>query len=294
MTLEQLRVLRKIVELGSLKAAADALYKTQPALSMAIKKLEQQYNVVLLDRSQYRLTLTEKGRIFYRHAQQILIGADQLNSLGHHLAQGNEAVIKIAYDPVFSIADISQTLLLCQQHYPTTEFQLLAGTRFTALEHIKNDEVDIAIGAWFHLFHAIDDFETHELTQFEVVLVVSPKLCQAKDITFKNQLNLYPSITLLQTNLSFDNDRLGFASVSQQFKTKDVHTLKSMLLAGLGIAIIPKYLIEQELKDGSLQRVLLQDSESNLSGEIRLIRKSERMLGPVGQFFWQHLTQSFI
>ena len=58
--------------------------------------------------------------------------------------------------------------------------------------------------------------------------------------------------------------------------------------------IIPKYLIEQELKDGSLQRVLLQDSESNLSGEIRLIRKSERMLGPVGQFFWQHLTQSFI
>lgn len=289
MTLEQLRVLGKIVELGSLKAAADSLHKTQPALSMAIKKLEQQYDIQLLDRSHYRLKLTAKGKIFYRHAQQILLGADQLDSLGHQLAQGNEPVLKIAYDGVFAIDNISDTLLRCQQRFPSTEFQLLAGTRFTALEHINNNEVDIAIGAWFHIFHGIADFITQPLAEFEVVLAASPRLCNVADIKVLNQLNLYPSITLLQSSLSFDNDRLGFSSAKQQFKTKDIHTLKSMLIAGLGTALIPRHLIEQELSDGTLQRIILTDSETSLSGEIRLIRKSERMLGPVGQFFWQNL-----
>lgn len=289
MTLEQLRVLQKIVELGSLKAAADALHKTQPALSMAIKKLEQQYEVQLLDRSHYRLSLTSKGKIFYRHAEQILLGAEQLDSLGHQLSQGNEAVIKIAYDPVLSIDSIAETLLKCQQHFPSTEFQLLAGTRFTALEQLNNNEVDIAIGVWFHLFHGIADFITEPLTEFDVVLAVSPKLCQVTNIKVISQLSLYPSITLLQTNLSFDNEKLGFISAKQQFKTKDVYTLKSMLLAGLGLALIPRYLIEQELANGTLNRITLADSETSLSGEIRLLRKSQKMLGPVGQFFWDSL-----
>ncbi len=289
MTLEQLRVLNKIVELGTLKAAADALHKTQPALSMSVKKLEQQYDIQLLDRSTYRLKLTPKGKIFYRHAQQVLLGAEQLNSLGQHLSQGNEPILKIAYDPVFDFEDVSKVLLKCQQHFPSTEFQLLAGTRFTALEHIMDNEVDIAIGAWFHLFHGMADFVTQPLSEFEVVLAASPKLCDVKDIKVVSQLNLYPSIALIQTNLSFDNDKLGFGSSKQQFKTKDVHTLKSMMMSGLGIGLIPYHLISRELAEGSLQLLTLSDSETSLNGEIRLIRKSEHVLGPVGQFFWDSL-----
>ncbi|NRA84538.1 MAG: LysR family transcriptional regulator [Gammaproteobacteria bacterium] len=274
MTLEQLRVLNKIVELGTLKAAADALHKTQPALSMSVKKLEQQYDIQLLDRSTYRLKLTPKGKIFYRHAQQVLLGAEQL---------------KIAYDPVFDFEDVSKVLLKCQQHFPSTEFQLLAGTRFTALEHIMDNKVDIAIGAWFHLFHGMADFVTQPLSEFEVVLAASPKLCNINDIKVVSQLNLYPSIALIQTNLSFDNDKLGFGSSKQQFKTKDVHTLKSMMMSGLGIGLIPYHLISRELAEGSLQLLTLSDSETSLNGEIRLIRKSEHVLGPVGQFFWDSL-----
>jgi DNA-binding transcriptional LysR family regulator len=292
MTLEQLRVLQKIVELGSLKAAANALHKTQPALSMAIKKLEEQYNIELLDRSQYRLSLTAKGKIFFRHAQQILVGADQLNSLGHQLAQGDEPVLKIAYDPVFCLDSISDVLLQCQERFPSTEFHLLAGSRFTALEHIKNHEVDIAIGAWFHIFHGIADFITQPLTEFEIVLAMSPKLCKPSDITTTTQLNLYPAVSLIQTNLSFDNERLALSSAKQQFKTKDIHSLKALLIAGLGTALIPKQLIAPELADGTLVQIAISDTETSLSGEVRLIRNTERTLGPVGQFFWNKLAKS--
>ena len=289
MTLEQLRVLQKIVELGSLKAAANALHKTQPALSMAIKKLEQQYNITLLDRSQYRLSLTAQGDIFFRHAQQILLGADQLDSLGHQLAQGNEPVLKIAYNPVFAISTISDVLLECQRQFPLTEFQIITGSRFSALEQIKNNEVDIAISAWFHVFHGIADFITQPLGEFEIVLAVSPKLASSADIKTTADLNQYPAINLIQTSFSFDNDRLSLSSAKQQVKTKDIHTLKALLLAGLGTALIPRPLISQELADGSLELISLSDAETNLSGEVRLIRNAECTLGPVGKFLWNSL-----
>jgi len=291
MTLEQLRVLQKIVELGSLKAAAYALHKTQPALSMAIKKLEQQYDITLLDRSQYRLSLTAKGQIFFRHAQQILLGADQLNSLGHQLAQGNEPILKIAYNPVFAISSVTDVLLKCQQKFPFTELEIVSGSRFSALEQIKNQEVDIAISAWFHVFHGIANFITQPLSEFELVLAASPTLCNPAQITTTAELNHYPSINLIQTNLDFDNDRLSLSSAKQQIKTKDIHTLKALLIAGLGTAFIPRQLISQELSDGTLEKIILTNTESSLSGEVRLIKNAERTLGPVGQFLWDSLKQ---
>ncbi|MDP5214175.1 LysR family transcriptional regulator [Pseudoalteromonas tunicata] len=65
MTLEQIRILAAVVECGSLKKAAEQLHKTQPALSMAMQKLEAELGFLLLDRQHYRLSLTPHGAIFF-------------------------------------------------------------------------------------------------------------------------------------------------------------------------------------------------------------------------------------
>ena len=54
MTYDQVLVFHKIVQLGSFKSAADALSKTQPAISLTIKKLEEELEVNLFDRGGYR------------------------------------------------------------------------------------------------------------------------------------------------------------------------------------------------------------------------------------------------
>ncbi len=286
MTLEQLRVLHKIVELGSLKKAAAALFKTQPALSMAIKKLEQQYNIELLDRSQYRLTLTTQGTIFYRQAQSLLSGADQLESLGHQLAQGNEAVFKIGYDPLYDVSHMAKVLQHCQQKFNSTEFQIISGSRFSSLEQLGKETVDISFGAWFHLFHGIGDFKTIPINEFELVIATAPSLIDEQAIHSLAQLNQYPSITVLESELSFDTERLGINKAKQQFKTNDIHTLKSLLIAGLGTAIVPKALIREELVSGQLKVLKLDDFEHSMLGEVRMIKRRDKVLGPVGQYFW--------
>ena len=62
MTFEQLRVLNAIVTEGTFRGAAEKLYKSQPAISNMIKKLEDECGITLFSREQYRPELTEHGQ----------------------------------------------------------------------------------------------------------------------------------------------------------------------------------------------------------------------------------------
>jgi len=291
MTFDQLNILQKVVDLGSLKSAAHSLNKTQPALSIAIKKLEQEYDIVLLDRDKYRLELTPQGKIFYRQAQVLLMGFNQLDSLGNQLSKGEEAIFRIGYDPLCDNTFIIDILTEFQVKFPTTSFELIVGSRFSSLEKLNNDEVDISIGAWFHLFHGIGDYLTLPISQFELVLVASPKFLINKNIKTIYDLNQLPSVTLVESSLHFDSDRIGTHSSKPLMKTKDINTLKAMLKAGLGSGFIPKSQITKELSEHSLQIIDLSDFEHSLMGEVRAIIKENKVLGPVGQELWNRLKQ---
>ncbi len=289
MTLEQLKALHNIVELGTIQAAADALHKTQPAISMAIKKLEQQYGFPLLDRSRYRLTLTPQGKIFYRQARGLLLSAEQLESVGKHLAQGHEAVFRIGYDPMCDSQFIIDILASFQHQFPTTSFELIAGSRFSSLEQLNNNEVDITFGAWFHLFHAIGDYLTLPVEEFEIVVVASPQFLAGKSINCLSDLHQQPTVTMIESSLSFDSEQMGAHSAKPLVKTKDAQTLKALLIAGMGTGFIPKSRILDELKQGLLQEIHLDDFEKSLNGEVRAIIKEDKVLGPVGQMFWERI-----
>jgi len=291
MTFEQLNVLQKVVELGSLKLAAHSLNKTQPALSIAIKKLEQEYDIILLDRKKYRLTLTPQGKTFYRQAQVLLMGFDQLDSLGRQLSKGDEPVFRIGYDPLCDNTFIIDILAEFQVKFPTTSFELIVGSRFSSLERLNNNEVDISIGAWFHLFHGLGDYLTLPISQFELVLVASPDFLIDKNINTIYDLNQLPSVTLVESSLHFDSDRVGTHSAKPLFKTKDIHTLKAMLKASLGTGFLPKSQITKELEEHSLKIIELSDFEHSLNGEVRAIIKEGKILGPVGQALWNKLKQ---
>ncbi len=71
-SLDQLRTFVTIADSGSFTAAAERLYKTQPALSMQMKNLEEQVGAQLLRRSGRETTVTEAGRILLSYARRIL------------------------------------------------------------------------------------------------------------------------------------------------------------------------------------------------------------------------------
>lgn len=79
MRIKQLEYLVKVAESPSITQAANELYISQPSLSHAIKELEEEMNVVLLNRSQKGVALTSQGEEFLSYARQILEQIDLLN-----------------------------------------------------------------------------------------------------------------------------------------------------------------------------------------------------------------------
>lgn len=292
MTLEQLKILKYIVEFGSLKEAAKRLHKTQPALSIAIKKLEAEFGFQMLDRSQYRLALSPEGDIFYREAVNLLNGADHLTSLGKQLAQGNEAVFRICFEFLSPQSLLISTLKDAYKFFPATEFQLKSGSRFASLQEINDGKADLSIGPWFHLFHAQGEYESFTVGEFEIVLAALPELVSHKsDLTF-NELCELPSVTISKSEFSFDSDKLSNYRGGRQLKASDIPSLKTLLLGGVGWAVIPKHLIKVELEEGSLIQLNCLDKESNFKGEVRTFRRSDKVHGPVAEHMWQSLKKA--
>ena len=70
LTLHQLLCFDAVVTEGSFQAAAEKLRRSQPTVSASVKNLETQLQLSLLDRSGYRVTLTEAGRSFYERTRE--------------------------------------------------------------------------------------------------------------------------------------------------------------------------------------------------------------------------------
>src|ERR1700754_2537439 len=78
MEMAQLEYFSKVVQEKSFSKAADRVYRTQPAVSIAIRRLEEEIGLPLLDRTQKTPVLTEAGQVVYDYAQRILALRDEV------------------------------------------------------------------------------------------------------------------------------------------------------------------------------------------------------------------------
>jgi DNA-binding transcriptional LysR family regulator len=286
MTLDQLQTLQQIVESGSLKQAALRLHKTQPALSMAIKKLENEYGFRILNRNSYRLSLTSAGKTFYLKSQEVLLNAAQLSSMGKHLGSGNEAQLRFAYDSTCPTPLIFNVLKQCQLQFPDTQLDVYGESRFGALTMLQNKQADLALSPWWPTFYGLGDFATLTVSQFKVIIAATPELFNHVAVQSVEQLKTKVQLVVEESELHFDNENLLPVKGATQWRTRDALTLKHLLIGGLGWGHVPEHLVQQELHSGTLIALHPQDIEHSIDGEIRLVRRVNTTLGPVASMIW--------
>lgn len=100
MTLQQLRSFCMIAEYENITKASNALYITQPALSMTLGKIENELGTSLFDRSKRNIKLNENGRIFYRFARKTLDEWDIMISK-IHMRRQDDAVLRFCYSSAY-------------------------------------------------------------------------------------------------------------------------------------------------------------------------------------------------
>lgn len=118
MKLADIQVLNAVANAQSLSEAAKRLYKSQPAVTQALKRLSDELGFALVTREDYRIRLTEQGKRFHQHAQKLLEHHNHLKILADEFSQGNEAKFRICYEPCAIRKRITPRLVALLSNFP--------------------------------------------------------------------------------------------------------------------------------------------------------------------------------
>ncbi|WP_018692609.1 LysR family transcriptional regulator [Algicola sagamiensis] len=293
MTLDQLNALHAVVERQSMQLAAQSLHKTQPAISIAIKKLETEVGFEILQRDQYRVTLTERGEELYQAAKDVLNAHKYMYKLSEHLAIGNEAVIKIAYDAACYTLPFFTALRQIQQKYPQTQMQIFGEYRLHVFDRLREGKIDLAIAPWSPMFMSYGNFETFAYSNFKLVPMVSRRLIEDLGYPPKTKTDLEKIPMLVPEKLAFNIRPEQFFSITgrQRVKVNDSLTQKNLLMAGLGWGLLPEFMAKHELETGELVEISIPEAVVKIHGEIHIVRNRDVPLGPVAQEIWELFRQ---
>ena len=139
MTLNQLKILCAIVEEGGFRAAAGSLNRSQSAVSLAIRKLEQELNLSLFSRDSYRPQLTAEGRTIYDKAHTVISKVDELTTLADRYSLGEEPELRLAISAMIPVDPILDVLNQIVQQAPATRLTLLIENMLGTMERLDDD-----------------------------------------------------------------------------------------------------------------------------------------------------------
>ena len=145
MNIQQLEYFKQLADTGNFTRAAKKIGIAQPALSIAIKNLEQRLGLNLINRSDKNDFLTAEGKVLYRSAVQLLANAQQVALQMQELKDLNSGVVRFGVSAMIGSYYFPEVLVAFKQQYPNINVQLYEqGT--VALEiMLLNGEVDIAL-----------------------------------------------------------------------------------------------------------------------------------------------------
>jgi DNA-binding transcriptional LysR family regulator len=239
----QLRTLVAIVETGSFTKAAAKVNLTQPAVSLHIKRLEDQVMRKIFDRDARRVALTQDGEILYAYARKILA----LHSEAETAFEDSEigGCVRLAAPEYYDSKVLASLLAHFARKYPEVklEVKIALGPEIEAA--IEEGEVDVAI-----LNYEVGQADDPILDQDKRVWAASADFCYSPDKPLP--LVLFPNFCdwrKLATNL-LDQHEIAWTVV---LSSGGVAGLIAGIEAGLGVSVLPEKALSGSLRDvGSL------------------------------------------
>lgn len=288
LTLDQLLMLTTVIELGSVQAASQKLNKTQPAISKGLKQLENQLQISMLDRTEYRLKLTPEGKQIYTHAQRVLAQADILQQAVQHIVKGQEAELRIAIDGAFHLQPVAKIFKNLQKKFPDTRVIIYEEFLTGAYEKLINNQADLAISLFDNRFsQGIPVESKHIAAQPLISVATKSMLAKYPNLHHIKQLENEKLIMLSDSGKLTKGSEFGSVDGQQKWYVDSLELKKQLIVNGLGWGKLPSHMVEQEIDTGQLTTLNLVGNENNIMPEYQVLKA--RSLGPVGTYLWRAL-----
>lgn len=254
--LKRMALYARVVELGSMSAAARELDMTPSAVSQQVRQLEAETGVVLLHRSTRKLTTTEAGRAYYEDCATMLHAAHTAERRLGDLRDEPRGELRIAV-PVGFVDHLARSMAPLLHAYPSLALRVFADDRQIDL---IGERIDVAIR-----IGALPDSNliARRLYELRHVLVASARYLETHGSPQEPEaLSQHPMLILSVINAPeyVELHRPGEASrrvrMGGRIAANSAEAIRQLMLQDLGIARTPEWYVSESIAEGSVRVVL--------------------------------------
>jgi DNA-binding transcriptional LysR family regulator len=274
-----LAALVAIADHGSVRRAAATLGRTQPAVSQAIQRLEEAVGFPLLDRSGYRVQLTERGETFVKRARVTVKQARDLRTFAGVLSSGVEARLRIGIHGAIPLASWMHLISDVAERFPDTALEIQLGEGNAPLRWLTTNEADLAILLSAGPTHA--GVHSQLLGELDFVNVVRTDRLGAN---LQESLGSLPQILVAD----FEDPATGFgvAEGHRYWRVSDHRIKVAAIIAGSGWGSVPEVMVEAALREGRLSAIAHRGMGPRSRRPFYIYRQRDKPFGPVAGFIW--------
>jgi len=254
-SLDQWRALIAVVDAGGYAQAAEALHKSQSAVTYAVQKIESQLGLKAFEIQGRKAILTATGQMLYRRALALVGEASDLEQAAHTLSLGWEAEIHLAVEVLFPARRVLECLARFGEESPRTRIELIESVLGGTSEALLKGQADLAITP------QIPPGFLGELLMHSRVIPVAhsdhPLHRLGRELT-QRDLRAHRHIVVRDTGARRDRKSVS-VEVDQRWTVSDIASSIQAVGMGFGFAWLPSEHIRAELAAGLLKPLPLRD-----------------------------------
>jgi DNA-binding transcriptional LysR family regulator len=284
MELYPLKVFLTVAGEKSFSRAGEKLLRTQPAVSLAIQKLESDLQERLIDRSGKALLLTDAGRIVYEYARRFENLEAELENALAELRDNSAGRLTVGANESTSLYLLGH-IERYRRLYPKVKVQVRRSLSSKIPSQLIDGDLELGV-----ISYDPDDERLNSMVLFtdHLAFVVSPahRFAHRAEISISelgmetfiahNVLSPYRAVVLKE----FQRYRVP---LNMDVEMPTVETIRKMVQRNEGVAFLPRMCVEQEVKQNTLREVRVR--ELNVERKIHLVSPAKRSLSHAAKAF---------
>lgn len=271
MNLQQLTTFTTVVSEGSMTAAAEKLFLTQPAVSQQIRNLEDELGVALLDRGARHARPTVQGQLLYDYARRIIQLTSQAQVAVQTMAEGVEGRLRVGTLNSLGLQLVAPAVSTLLKHHSRVSVELNYLDSAEMREAIRMNNLDVIILPEMPPDQSGPlELEARALQKDEMWLVASGRDPSLPDEVKFEDLSQRPYVKLTERYESFDREFKNLEAktgvkLKTVFECNNVGTMKRVIESGLGWGFLPAHAIRKQVRMGRLTQVTCLDLRHTVS-----------------------------
>jgi DNA-binding transcriptional LysR family regulator len=289
--LSNMQLFLRVVQEGSFSAAARALGVTPSSISRQVSQLETELDARLFQRTTRKQSLTEAGNIYFQHAERIVADIDNARLAVHRHTNAPSGSLHVTVEADFALAHIEPLLPEFLARYPDVQIRLSMGV---SLVDLVDSGIDVAI-RFGHLNDS--NLIARKIAVSHSIVCASPEyLSQAGTPKHPHDLINHSCLSFQTKNIknswrfNAPNGEID-VPISGRLNANSVVFLRNSAVNGLGITMIPSWIIQDELEQRHLVPILDDFSLVPNSTPIHAIFSHRRHLAPKVRVFVDFLAE---